>query len=221
MQKHSSRKIYSLEEMAEGIKRLDTDFGSQELSAKNKDDPKRLREVRIKRGLLRRLQGESRELMGFEKNLFLSFPERLLEDAENVRKLAKEKFGFKNVYTGFDPDVRTARTLRTGIMYAIRESSCLLGVWSDDIIVRPPDSQQEYSGPGVWMPIELGMALAMEKPIRLLIKVGLHDKFITPVSDFPHFPFKDQRTFDQMAAEALSVLSASVELIEGTRVGAD
>ena len=64
------------------------------------------------------------------------------------------------------------------------------------------------------MSIELGIALSLEKPIRLLIKKGLNPQLINPVSDFPHFWYEDQVSFDRAASEALATLADSISYHE-------
>jgi len=211
----SSRKIFKPNQIEQAIIKIDKNLGKQESSAKQYDDVRKIREVRAKRKLIADLQNETRNILGEERSIFISYPARMQEDTETIRKLAIENFGFKHVYTGFDEEVRkTPNNLRTGIMYKIREASCLLGIWSDDIPVMRNDSSKNASAPGVWMPIELGMALAMEKPVRLLVHDDLHRRFISPVTDFHCFSFRDQRSLDRVAAEALTALFENIRLSE-------
>ena len=216
MTKRSTRRIFSLDEFEPAIKRLDQDIGSQESSALRSHNPAALKEARRKRKLLRSLQDEHRSTIKPTKSLFISYPDRMQAQAEFIKHVALDQFDFKAVFTGFDADVRNAKSLRTGIIFKIAQASCFLGIWNDDIEIKLPRRREKFVGPGVWMPIELGMALALDKPVRLLLRKGLHSKLVDPVNDFPHFWFDDERSFERSAGEALTALSG---LLDNTEVG--
>lgn len=209
-----AKRLFSNDQIQDGIARLERDLASQDDVARKDMDLRKIREISVKRKLFSTIHNNAKRLNGIDRSIFISFPGRLEDDCKAIKDLALNEFGFNRVITGFDPEVRTAKTLRSGIIYAIREASSFLGIWTDDYVISAPGSDERRFSPGAWMPIELGIALSMEKPFRLLLKNGLHREVINPVDELPHFWFKDQRELDRMAREALQNLSDSIRLLE-------
>jgi hypothetical protein len=203
------RRIYPLDKFQEGMKRLDKELAQEQEG----HDLERSHAAKAKRKLLKDMHNDLRAITKHELSVFLSFPDRIQHEVSQIKDRALKKHGFSNVYTGYDPDVRKSKNLRSGIIYKIREATCFLGIWTDDIQIRGP-AGQDFFGPGIWMSIELGIALSLEKPIRLLIKKGLNPQLINPVSDFPHFWYEDQVSFDRAASEALATLADSISYHE-------
>jgi hypothetical protein len=152
-------------------------------------------------------QLERDELLASTPQLFVSFSREHGEGyAEKVRALAPS-FGFEHV-TGFDD--RRAPNVLSAVRTSIDRSSVFLAIMTPETAMstRPTGagSVREVFAPSVWVVEEKGMALALNKPFRMLVHEAVAEEFwqrTTP--DNLHHRFNEQ-TFDERAREALGSL---------------
>jgi len=93
---------------------------------------------------------------------------------EIAAKIAGE-FGFE-VVTGFD------RPQSENVLGAVKEvlntASVFLGIMTPEYSIRPLNNETAAkTAPSVWVIEEKGMALALEKPFRLLVEESVHADF--------------------------------------------
>jgi hypothetical protein len=193
------------------IKRARTALTRQSGEAQRNFDRPRLAEIETKRRLLAEAErAHSRR----RKSVFISYTGR----GRAYFDIARERFdqaGFE-VRTGFDREVEVGRILPDEIMGRIRESSVFLGIWTHDFDAsslagldgRNRAVPAEAGGvPGVWMPFELGVAAALNKPFKILFQDTIHRLYIEkPFGMTPHIAF-DHDAFKVKLESALHALS--------------
>jgi hypothetical protein len=206
-----SREIWQIPDLHRLVNRQAKQLGQIEEQARRDGDEDLLQEVQHKRRRLRELQdvSEPKTAPGL-RSLFISYPKRFQAAIEHVKRVARQDFGFETIRTGFDADVAGATTLKAGIIHAISSSSAFLGVWADDVQVKA-GSKKAAAAPGVWMPIELGMAMALDKPFRLVMKEGISADFITPVMDLAHARFTEDLELTEASRDALRALNRRLD----------
>lgn len=210
-----SREIWTLDELPRLVNRQFKLLGKIEEQARRTGDRELVAEVQHKRRHLTALQNaaDAASAPG-GRSIFISYPKRLAPAIAEIKRIAEVDFGFDVIRTGFDPDVAGAKTLKAGILHAISSSSAFLGVWADDVRLKSARSRQN-SAPGVWMPIELGMALALDKPYRLMIKDGMSAAYITPVIEQAHAHFAEDEDIPNACRDALRALTRRLDELDG------
>ncbi|MGQ0532347.1 MAG: hypothetical protein ACT4OF_06605 [Caulobacteraceae bacterium] len=116
--------------------------------------------------------------------------------------VAKEVFEQKKIVmlTGFDKEVHASKNMPRAIMDRIRKADAFLGIWTRDFDAtsiagvdwreNPIDVRNGHV-PSVWMPFELGVAAASDKPFKLLVLAGTNPHYYEkPFGTVPADSFK-------------------------------
>lgn len=201
-----TKKILRLEEIEEAAKSVRDRLSKRQKSAKTHGDHEIVMEMQSKRRILKDLLQEYSEDFDENPSLFISMSSKVR--AQNrlfIEETAREA-GFTEVYTGFDDDVgiHSDGQLKPEIIERILLSNSFLGIWSPDIKIPGPDAVA--SVPGVWMPLELGMALAGNKPFRLLLHRQTLVNYIDPVREKRQLWYENEDTFREELARSLEQL---------------
>lgn len=97
-----------------------------------------------------------------------------------------QKHGYK-LRHGSEPEIKAGDYIPSDIIAAIKQCSCFLAIWT-----RTYDAQRaphrSFQGsdvaidrgsiPSVWMPFELGVAMALNKPYKVLVEEGTMGDFL-------------------------------------------
>jgi hypothetical protein len=112
-----------------------------------------------------------------------------------------------DVITGFDAEVRRHEVLLNGIMQGIQRAALFLGIWTPEYDLAPEGgTSHRRASPSVWMPVELGIAVAHRRPFRLLIHNSIHEDYYTKIwGGQPHYVFAED-TFGEYLDECLDYL---------------
>jgi len=134
----------------------------------------------------------NRDVFEQGKSVFVSYVadeigSKCFMESKNV--LEKSNFV---VRTGFQKQHQ--REIMPNIVNLIIRSSVFLGLWT-------PETKLSTGGsvPGSWMPIELGIAIALNKPIRLLIHEGVDkDRYLRVLPNIIHSIYSEYNFHPQL-----------------------
>lgn len=85
------------------------------------------------------------------------------------------KFGF-TVLTGFGDGAGSGEYVLRRIRHQVNDASMFISILTKEMQIRTSDGSYIWA-PSVWALEERGMALALEKPVFLLVEEGLHGDF--------------------------------------------
>ena len=188
-------------------------------------DQDMLRDVELKRMILSQ---KERAAAKHVKSIFISYTGKGSAYFQVARALFEE-VGFE-VYHGFDNVVEGGENLSGSIISRIRSSAVFLGIWTVDFDAssiagtdgRGQRVPAENGGiPGVWMPVELGVAVAERKPFKILFEEGMHRQYIEkPFGSRPHVSFRppiaDAGSFREKCLVARDTLNSWYERVVET-----
>ena len=203
------RQVYNFDEIEAGFEHMENLLKRNSADAKRKKNQPEFREIQVKRDLLKQYTNEYSEVRDDLMTVFVSMSSRCRnEHCDRIKEIADE-IGFSSVVTGFDQDVGDGHDgkLRPEIMTKILKCNGFLGIWSNDFSVGDKDR----TIPGVWMPLELGMALTYSKPFDLVFHNSLEQSYLSPIIEFKLENFNDQRSFDAGVKKALTRLYFKIQ----------
>jgi hypothetical protein len=120
-------------------------------------------------------QLERRSRPSPEPSIFISYSSTTGTSYFKVAREIAESHGFQ-VGTGFDLPIEetTLRAVRT----TIQQATLFLSIMTPEYNVRlPEENGTPRTGPSIWVVEEKGMALALNKPFRLLVDESVHVDF--------------------------------------------
>jgi hypothetical protein len=175
-------------------------------------DPRRKADLEMRINYLTRLRQRYDEPLSHfvDQVVFISYSRRTgLKEYEIAREIAEQQFGFE-VITGFDAreDENVLRVVREGIARA----AVFLSIMTPEFeIGRSAEGGGHVWAPGVWLVEEKGMALALDKPARLLVHQDVHpDYWRATTPEKLHTSFHSAQ-FTPKVTEALRALMARYE----------
>jgi hypothetical protein len=123
------------------------------------------------------------------KNVFVSYS---TNNGKFFREVKQNLAGAGlEVLTGFDVVPDATKVLDT-VLSRLTRSSIYVGILTPDTYLESSD-QHRVAAPGVWIMVELGMALALRKPFVLMIHKHIHRDFWRKVaSEQQHLMFADR-----------------------------
>jgi hypothetical protein len=204
--------IPNQEDFDSEIERLEYLFKAQIGEYKDGDDPAKNRIARRKMQLMKTLRQQYALTHERRDTLFISLAgtqTRSVNGEESILDRVKRiafDHGFINTLTGFDKDMNY---IREDIFTKIHTCDAFLGIWTDDFIVKRKGASSDTFGPGVWMPLELGVALASNKECRLLLQKDLTPELLSPVANIVQRWFTAS-DFDSRTQEAIAILRKEV-----------
>ena len=147
--------------------------------ARSTDDPKKKADAEARIRWLVRLREEVESSIHPypEQTVFISYSENTGKAyLSKIRPIA-ERYGFE-VVTGFDRP-EGENVLRT-VKKLLEDASVYLGLLTPEYTIRSlggSGSRESRTAPSVWIMEEKGMAIALNKPVRLLIESTVHPDF--------------------------------------------
>lgn len=148
-----------------------------------------------------------------QQSVFISYSASTGKPYVDKIKPLAEELGF-TVFTGFDrPEgenvLRTVRKL-------IEECSVYLGILTPEYTISPmalTSTIEPRTAPSVWIMEEKGMAIALDKPVRLLIESTVHADFWKRTTPEKLHNVFTPLTFDEHARVAMTALYRRYEEI--------
>lgn len=116
------------------------------------------------------------------KRVFVSFAKSTGMEAFEAVKARLESQGFE-VATGFDRTKADRGYILRRVLTQMRRSTIYVGLLTKTLEVTSRD-KKKLSAPSVWTVEEKGMALALGKPVVLMVEDGIHEDFWQKV--LPH-----------------------------------
>ncbi len=189
----------------QGILHDQDDLGAEE------NDPEQKSGIAVRRRFLSRLVIDDDSTFP-PPSIFVAYSETGTALFEMVEERCEE--WSIEIITGFGPEVFGQNALLDGIIRGIKRATLFLGIWTPDYNVAPisiPGGHE--AGPSVWMPVELGIAVAYNKPFRLLIHNSIHRDFYTKIwGGMPHHVFTDG-SFIKHLDDCLKYLNSQYHVI--------
>jgi hypothetical protein len=173
--------------------------------------------IRFLLGLQERLQNDAR--VAERPKLFISFSTK--SGAGYYKKASQHASAY-----GFDVHDGFKRTDDTNVLKAVRnsisEAAAFLAIMTPELKIqgkRQGGKDPVRFAPSVWIVEEKGMALALNKPFRMLVHRSVHEDFwmrTTPGS--LHHVF-EERTFEEKLTEAMTALQRRHEELQLASIG--
>lgn len=138
--------------------------------------------------------------------VFISYSKKTGQYLFEKAKAVSEEYGF-SVNTGFDRPENDS--VLKGVLELIEKSAVFLSIMTPENSFSPGEKGHDKgaTAPSIWLIEEKGMALALQKPVRLLIQEDVDAEFwkrTTPDKLHSIFSVVD---FDNKLEEAMSALS--------------
>jgi hypothetical protein len=138
------------------------------------------------------------------RTVFISYSKRSGEEYFSFMQELLRKADF-SVVTGFQPHDGDQDKPLKRVRLALDRSSLYLAILTKEWQVNMPNEEAQWA-PSVWTVEEKGMALALEKPVVLMIEKGIHDDFwrkTTPDRVHHVFSANDYREVAESVRDAL------------------
>lgn len=211
-----AKKVLRIDDIEVATKTVRDRLSSRQKSARAAGDFEIVNEVQAKRRILKELLKEYSERFDENPSLFISMSSRMRAQNRYYIEDTARQVGFTEVYTGFDDDVgiHSDGQLKPEIIERILLSNSFLGIWGQDVAITT-EAGARHSIPGVWMPLELGMALAGNKPFRLLLHRSTYPDFIDPVREKRQLWYENEDSFREELKRSLEQLYNDVVGSEG------
>ncbi|MBV9990511.1 MAG: hypothetical protein JOZ72_04385 [Alphaproteobacteria bacterium] len=203
------------EELLESIFRKLSELAA---APRRTQDPEKVKETSSRQDYLRRMALRRIGLSSRPKNdsIFISFSEGGERFAKQIREEVRSRKVEVVGTTGFDREFDISKI--NEIWTSIARCDAFLGVWSgehrlgakQEKIERSDDSrgirdllfdksEHNIYLPSPWMPVELGMALSLNKPWVLVVDKRVDRKFVLKICGDQHHMFEDW--IDETAVE--------------------
>lgn len=138
------------------------------------------------------------------KSIFISYGVKSGKDYFEALRRRLDSAGFE-VVTGFQKASGDRGNVLARILYQLKRSTVYLGLLTKETRVSGPHGREQWS-PSVWTMEEKGMALALGKPIVLLVQDGIHDDYwLKTAPGKVHLTFTDSN-FKEIMKEAEEVV---------------
>lgn len=106
------------------------------------------------------------------------------------------------VFTGFDDPAGTGGNILKSVLKQMKRSTVYIGILTPEMKVEK-DGATQWS-PGVWISEEKGMALALEKPVFLMVHRAIHPDFWEKTTPLHKHIIFDEEDFEQAAHDAVA-----------------